>query len=104
MRVSQIATYLEKMSAKMKEFAATHDDMDLPNEIVLPFIMNFVTGNLIEISPVNKASSDPLLESASRRRLHIPDTVARVATGGFTFIQNWHDRAQLRRSKRHSND
>jgi hypothetical protein len=104
MRVSRIAGYLEKMAVKMQEFAATHDDMDLPNEIVLPFIMNFLTGNLIEISPVNKAASDRPPESASRRRLHIRDTLARVATQGFTFIQNWHDRARLRRSKRHSND
>lgn len=104
MRVSQIAAYLEKMSARMQESAVKHDDMDLPNEIVLPFIMNFLTGNLIEISPVNKKSSDPPPESASRRRLHIHDALARVATGGFTFIRNWHDRARLTRSKRHSND
>jgi hypothetical protein len=76
MRVSQIAAYLDKMSAKMQEFAATHDDMDLPNEIVLPFIMNFLTGNLIEISPVITASSDPLPESAARKQLLIRDLLA----------------------------
>lgn len=49
---------LEKMSGEMRKFAVTHDDMDLPNEIVLPFIMNFITGNLTEISPVNNTSAD----------------------------------------------
>jgi len=52
MKVSQIAAHL-KMSSEMRKFAATHDDMDLPNEIVLPFIMNFLSRNFIEISPVN---------------------------------------------------
>jgi hypothetical protein len=100
MRVSEIAAYLEKMARKMKKFAAKHDDMDLPNEIVLPFITNFITGNLIEISPVNRSPN----AAPELRQPHIRDTLARVATRGFTFIQNWHDRARVRRSKRHSND
>jgi hypothetical protein len=52
------------MSGEMREFAATQDDMDLPNEIVLPFIMNFLTRNLIEISPVNGTSANSTPESA----------------------------------------
>jgi hypothetical protein len=104
MRISQIAAHLKRMSGEMQEFATTHNDMDLPNEIVLPLIMNFLTGNLIEISPVNSVSPNPTRESTSTRAHHIRDTLARVATGGFTFIQNWRDQARLRRSKRHSND
>jgi hypothetical protein len=99
MRVSEIAADLENMSRKMKTFAATHDDMDLPNEIVLPFITNFITGNLIEISAVNRSPN----ATPESRRLHIRDTLARVAIRGFTFLQDWHDRARLRRSKRHPN-
>jgi hypothetical protein len=45
------------MSAEMQEFAARNDDMDLPNEVVLPFSSNFLTGNLIELSPDWQANS-----------------------------------------------
>jgi hypothetical protein len=35
--------------------------------------------NLIEISPLNKASANPPSEPASNERLHIRDTLVRVA-------------------------
>ena len=50
MKISQIAAYLKKMSGEMEEFAARNDDMDLPEEVVLPFITNFITGNLIDLT------------------------------------------------------
>ena len=56
MKITEIAAYLKKAAADMHEFAAKNDDMDLPNEVVLPFIVNFLTGNLRELSPVNDAS------------------------------------------------
>jgi hypothetical protein len=57
MKISEIAAYLKKMSAEMQEFAARNDDMELPNEVVLPFISNFLTGNLIELSRDSRATS-----------------------------------------------
>ncbi len=62
MKISQIAAYLKKMSGEMEEFAARNDDMDLPEEVVLPFITNFITGNLIDLtdpSAMIKKKSSP---------------------------------------------
>lgn len=58
MKITEIAAYLKKTVADMEEFAARNDDLDLPNQIVLPFIMNFLTNkSLRELSPrVNDAS------------------------------------------------
>lgn len=50
MKISEIAAYLKKMSDEMQDYAARNDDMDLPNEVVLPFITNFLTKNLIDLS------------------------------------------------------
>jgi len=54
--ISEIAAYLRKAATDMQEFAARNDDMDLPNQVVLPFITNFLTHNLVEVSPVNDTS------------------------------------------------
>ncbi len=56
MKITEIAAYLKKMSAEMQEFAARNDDMDLPDEVVVAFIVNFLTRNLRELSPVNTPS------------------------------------------------
>jgi hypothetical protein len=43
MKISKIVAYLKRAAADMQDFAASNDDMDLPSEVVLPFIMNFLT-------------------------------------------------------------
>jgi hypothetical protein len=56
MKISEIAAYLKKMSGERQEYASRTDDMDIPDEVVLAFIVNFLTKNLIELSPESQAS------------------------------------------------
>ena len=43
MKISAIADVLQKAATDMRVFAARNDDLDLPEEVVLPFITNFLT-------------------------------------------------------------
>ncbi len=48
MRISEIAAVLQKAAVDMQAFAANNDDFDFPDQVVLPFVMNFLTdGNAI---------------------------------------------------------
>ena len=43
MKISAIADVLEKAAIDMRAFAVANDDVDLPEQVVLPFITNFLT-------------------------------------------------------------
>jgi hypothetical protein len=43
MKISQIAAVLRKASTDMEAMAAQNDDLDYPDEMVLPLIRNFLT-------------------------------------------------------------
>jgi hypothetical protein len=43
MKVTEIAAVLRSAATDMQVFVANNDDMNLPNEVVLPFIINFLT-------------------------------------------------------------
>ena len=43
MRITEIADYIETMIPKLRRFAENNDDMDLPNELVPSFVINFLT-------------------------------------------------------------
>jgi hypothetical protein len=43
MKINAIADVLQKAATDMRAFAARNDDLDLPEEVVLPFITNFLT-------------------------------------------------------------
>ena len=43
MRVNEIADYVEAMIPSLRRFADNNDDMDLPDELVLTFVINFLT-------------------------------------------------------------
>jgi hypothetical protein len=43
MKINAIADVLQKAATDMRAFAARNDDLDLPEEAVLPFITNFLT-------------------------------------------------------------
>jgi hypothetical protein len=43
MKITAIVAVLQKAATDMQAFAARNDDSDLPDEVVLPFFMNFLT-------------------------------------------------------------
>lgn len=43
MRITEIADYIEAMIPKLRRFAENNDDIDLPNELVPTFVINFLT-------------------------------------------------------------
>ena len=43
MRITEIADYVEAMIPKLRRFAENNDDIDLPNELVPSFLINFLT-------------------------------------------------------------
>lgn len=42
MKITEIVAVLEKATVDMQEFAARNDDLNLPDQMVLPFVMNFL--------------------------------------------------------------
>jgi hypothetical protein len=65
MRISEIAAVLHKAAADMEVFAAKNDNVDFPDQAVVPFVMNFLTDNgLRKFPPWLPASThDPLSRS-----------------------------------------
>jgi len=49
--MSEIAKTLQKAATNMHAFAARNDDFDLPDELVLPFVMNFLTDERLRRLP-----------------------------------------------------
>jgi hypothetical protein len=43
MKITDIVAVLYKAATDMQAFAAKNSDLDLPDQVVLPFIMNFLT-------------------------------------------------------------
>jgi len=43
MKITNIVAVLHKAAIDMQAFTARNDDLDLPDQLVLPFIMNFLT-------------------------------------------------------------
>ncbi len=43
MKISAIADVLQKAAIDMRAFSAKNDDVDLPDQVVLPFITRFLT-------------------------------------------------------------
>ncbi len=43
MKITDIAGVLQKAAIDMQAFAHRNDDLNLPDQVVLPFIMNFLT-------------------------------------------------------------
>jgi len=43
MKITDIVAVLHKAAMDLQAFAARNDDFDLPDQVVLPFIMNFLT-------------------------------------------------------------
>ena len=43
MQITDIVAVLYKAATDMQAFAARNSDLDLPDQVVLPFIMNFLT-------------------------------------------------------------
>jgi hypothetical protein len=56
MKITEIVAVLEKAATDMKAFAARNDDLNLPDQIVLPFVMNFLTDN--SLRKLSAESSD----------------------------------------------
>jgi hypothetical protein len=43
MKITDIVAVLHKAVTDMEAFAARNDDVNLPDQLVMPFIMNFLT-------------------------------------------------------------
>jgi len=43
MKITDIVVVLHKATTDMQAFAARNGDLNLPDQLVLPFIMNFLT-------------------------------------------------------------
>ena len=43
MKITDMVPVLYKAATDMQTFGARNDDLNLPDEVVLPFIMNFLT-------------------------------------------------------------
>jgi hypothetical protein len=57
MKITDIVAVLHKAATDMQAFAARNDDLDLPDQVVLPFIMNFLTDErLRKLSPDGPSS------------------------------------------------
>ena len=43
MKLTEIAAHLRRAAVDMEKLATTDGDLDYPDEVVLPFILNFLT-------------------------------------------------------------
>ncbi len=70
MKITAIAARLRKVAVDMEEMAARDGDLDFPDELVLPFIVNFLTDNrMLTFSkerPAAAASADNLASDRGR--------------------------------------
>ncbi len=48
MKVTEIAAVLRRAATDTQAFAVNNDDLDLANELVLPFIINFLTDKRLQ--------------------------------------------------------
>lgn len=63
MKVTDIVAVLNKAATDMQAFATRNDDLNLPDEVVLPFIMNFLTDERLR-----KLSADGPSGGSQKRR------------------------------------
>ncbi len=64
MRISEIAAVLQKAAVDMQAFAANNDDFDFPDQVVLPFVMNFLTDKALRKFPTELATQSSPAESS----------------------------------------
>jgi hypothetical protein len=64
MRISEIAAVLQKAAVDMQAFAANNDDFNFPDEVVLPFVMNFLTDKELRKFPTEPATQSSPAESS----------------------------------------
>ena len=58
MKISAIADFLETAATDMRTFAARNDDFDMPEQVILSFITNFLTDErLRRLSPADPPGS-----------------------------------------------
>jgi hypothetical protein len=57
MKITEIASVLHKAAIDMQAFADKNDDLNLPDQVVLPFIMNFLTDERLRKLSAGGASS-----------------------------------------------
>jgi len=74
MTISPIADVLQKTAIDMRAFAARNRDLELPEQVILPFIMNFLTDQLLrKLSAVglggHRTIEDVAAEAARPRAL-----------------------------------
>jgi len=64
MRISEIAAVLYKAAADMQAFAARNDDLNFPDQVVLPFVMNFLTDQGLRKFPIQLPTRSSPAESS----------------------------------------
>jgi hypothetical protein len=60
MKISAIADALQKAAADVRAFVTRNDDLDLPEDIVLPFIVNFLTDERLRKLSLEPRNGGPL--------------------------------------------
>jgi hypothetical protein len=67
MKITEMAVRLRKVAVDMEEMAAKDGDLDFPDEVVLPFILNALTDNrMLEERPAAAATADNLASDRGR--------------------------------------
>ena len=58
MKITDIVAVLRKAATDMQAFAARNDGLNLPDEVVLPFIMNFLTDERLREFSADRPSGE----------------------------------------------
>jgi hypothetical protein len=64
MRISEIAAVLHKAAVDMQAFAANNDDLNFPDQVVLPFVINFLTDKGLRKFPTQLSTRSSSAESS----------------------------------------
>jgi hypothetical protein len=72
MQITDIVAVLYKAATDMQAFAARNSDLDLPDQVVLPFIMNFLTDERLRKLPADGPSRGLKSEDVAQRTALVP--------------------------------
>jgi len=72
MKFTDIVAVLHKAATDMQAFATRNNDLNLPDPVVLPFIMNFLTDERLRKLPADGPSRGLKSEDVAQRTALVP--------------------------------
>lgn len=64
MKISTIADFLETAATDLRTFGSRNDDFDIPDQVILSFITNFLTDKRLRALSINRLPSSHKMKDA----------------------------------------